>query len=289
LLALWLATSALFLGRAIAGHFERPLPSLGLIAVAMVIVGIAVGIRALLRGSLTNCMVGPRTSREWLAQVLPSLAVIFLAVGFTVAGAYVTGVVFLWIFVAAEGLFGAAGPWTLALLQRWFGTERTDRGTIVLDHPRGVIKQETLAKPVKHELQDEVLLEPVAYALENDTDQETETNDELPWLWQDTTALQELRYMTLPEGGLCVAGSQRVSLPATQQTTVVHTVFYPPFAAAPVITIELQEPETVAIKTAQVLTHGVRWELRMEQASDHAREVRWAFNATCTSDPDPRG
>ncbi len=126
---------------------------------------------------------------------------------------------------------------------------------------------------------------PLGAELTNDLNEETGPNAELPWLWQEDTALQELRYMTLPETGLCVAGSQRVLLSAAQPTAVVHTVFHPPFAAQPLITIELQEPESVAIKAAQILPQGVRWELRAEQPSDKPREVRWAFTATCTSDP----
>lgn len=122
------------------------------------------------------------------------------------------------------------------------------------------------------------LAEPVAPKEPSYEDDSTAT-DELPWLWHEATALQELRYMTLPEQGLCVAGSQRVTLPAAQQTAVVHTVFHPPFAAPPIVTVELQEPDAVSIKAAQILPHGIRWELRAEQPNDQPREVQWAFSA----------
>jgi len=290
LLTLWLGASALFLGRAIAGRFDRPLSSVGLIAVVMVVVVLTLAIRSLLRGSMANSIALPQTAGDWFAQALPTLAAIFLAVGFTVAGAHVTGLVFLWILVAAEVLLGAAGPWTLALLQRWLGRSEEDRGTIVLDHPRGTINDAAPAPSMVQE-QQAAQIKPLIAELTNDLDEETGSNEELPWLWQDDTALQELRYMTLPEIGMCVAGSQRALLAAAQLTAVVHTVFYPPFAAPPLITIELQEPETVAIKAAQILPQGVRWELRAEQLSDKPREVRWAFTATSKEevDPDPSG
>lgn len=267
---MWLAASALFFWRAIAGRFPDALSSLGLIAVAAIIVVIALGIRTLLRGSLASSMTQPRTAQDWFAQFLPTLAAILLAVGFTVAGAHVTGLVFLWIIVAAEVLSGAAGPWTLSLLPRWFERSKEDRGTVIVDHPRGMLLQEPEEEPAVGDTQ---------------ADEEFIENEGLPWLWQDATALQELRYMTLPETGLAVAGSQRATLPAAQQTAVVHTVFHPPFAAAPVVTLEMQEPDTVAIKAAQVLPHGVRWELRAEQSSEQPREIQWAFSASCSRDP----
>ncbi len=113
LLTLWLGASALFLGRAIAGRFDRPLSSVGLIAVVMVVVVLTLAIRSLLRGSIANGMALPQTAGDWFAQSLPTLAAIFLAVGFTVAGPHVTGLVFLWSLVQRKYCWGLPG------LGRW--------------------------------------------------------------------------------------------------------------------------------------------------------------------------
>lgn len=268
MLALWLAASSLFLGRAIAGHFSRPLSSLGLTAFAVIASVIVLELRTLLRGRWPASITAPRTSTEWLAQLLPTLGAIFLAVGFTVAGAHPTGLVLLWILVAAEALSGTGGPWTLPRIHRWF--VRDDAPGPHFVHPQ----------PPDDPLESKstALAEPVAREAVSDDD-ESEATDGLPWLWQEATALQEFRYMTLPEQGLCVAGSQRVTLPAAQQTVVVHTVFHPPFAATPLVTLEMQEPDRVTIKAAQILPHGIRWELRAEQPADQPREVQWAFSA----------
>ena len=270
LLAVWLAASALFLGRAIAGRFPQTLPSLGLIVVAIVCMLITIELRALLRGSWYASVTAPRSSTEWLGQFLPTLGAIFLATGLTVAGAHPTGLTLLWVLIAAEAVFGAGGPWTFLRIRRWFVLVQADRGTVILDHPRGLLHEMTLAEPVAREV--------------DSNQDESAATDELPWLWQEATALQELRYISLPEQGLCVAGAQRMTLPAAQQSAVVHTVFHPPFAAAPVVTLEMQEPDTVAIKAAQILPHGIRWELRAEQSDEHPREVQWAFSACCARD-----
>jgi hypothetical protein len=284
LLALWLVASVLFLGRALAGRFERPLPMLVLLAVAAVIALITVAVRLLLRGSWVNSVILPRTTPDWLAQFMPSLAAIILAVGFTVAGAPPTGLVFLWIIVAAEIFFGAAGPWTWPLLQRRRWRAKEDRGAVVPERPRGTLNDSPTV-PAAHETNSTSVTDRVSSGHDSDSGAQEEPNDELPWLWHEATALQELRYMSLPEQGICVAGSQRVTIPAAQQTSVVHTVFYPPFSDVPEISIELQEPYTVTIKPAQILPQGVRWEIRAEQTSDQPREVQWAFSAVCAKDP----
>lgn len=276
MLALWLAASAIFLGRAIAGRFPRALPSLGLIAVAIIVVTLTLGLRALLRGTWIATITVPQSTTAWLAQFLPTVGAILFAVGFTVAGAYATGLSLLWVIVASEVLFGVAGPWTVPRFRRWLGLDREDRGTVIIDHPRKLNPKQTLAEPEAPKsasLTDPVLRETAP------NDDEPEDDDELPWLWQEATALQELRYISLPEAGLCVIGSQRLTLPSAQQTAAVHTVFHPPFADAPVVTLEMQEPETVTIKAAQILPHGIRWELRAEQPAEDAREVQWAFSA----------
>jgi hypothetical protein len=269
LLALWLAASALFLGRAIAGRFPQPLSSLGLIAVAIVMLMMTIELRALLRRSWSACATPPQSRTAWLAQLLPTFGAILLATGFSVGGAYPTGLVLLWVLVAAEVLFGAGGPWTLSRTRGWLVRDQAERGT-VNNLPRGVIPEKTRAEPMARE------------AFSNEADEEA-CDEELPWLWQESAALQELRYITVPEQGLSVSGSQRVTLPATQQTAVVHTVFHPPFVNSPVVTIEMQEPELVKIKAAQILPHGIRWELRAEQSAEQPREVQWAFTAASRS------
>ena len=133
----------------------------------------------------------------------------------------------------------------------------------------------------------EALAEPVARETLSDDD-EAEMNDELPWLWQEPAARQELRYLVLDDVGTVVTGSQRATLPAGQLTAIVHTVFHPPFDAVPEVTIDMQEPDGVTIKAAQVLPHGIRWELRGD-AAENSRDVQWAFSASATTIRDPRG
>ena len=127
LLSLWLAGTVLFLVRAIAGYFLRPLSSLGLIAVAVVAVIIAIELRIALRGGWQAMNTPPDSTATWLAQLLPSLGLIFLATGFTVAGAHPTGLTIMWVLVAAELAFGAAGPWTMPMIQRWLTRSKVDR------------------------------------------------------------------------------------------------------------------------------------------------------------------
>ncbi len=234
-------------------------------------------------------MTIPLMPTEWFAQLLPTLGMILLAIGFSVAGAYPTGLVLLWVIVAGETLFGAGGPWTIPLIRRLLRIDQPDSGTTLLDYPRGKIDAETLAEPVAPGRSTETLAESVALVKDQEPSaEEAELDEELPWLWQDATALQELRYMTLPESGLCIAGSQRVTLPAAQQIAVVHTVFHPPFDTVPTVTIEMEQPETVTIKAAQVLPHGIRWELRTASMLEKSQQVQWAFIATTTA-ADPRG
>jgi hypothetical protein len=276
MLALWLVASALFLGRAIAGRFPDALPSLGLIAVASIGVLITIGLRALLRGDWRASVATPRSASDWCGQLLPSLGNVLLATGFSVAGAYATGLSLLWVIVAVELFCSATGPWTQPQIRRLFGLGQADHGTVLVEDSRGLIPEQKLAEPMAP--QSAALGDSVVRETFSDDDESAE-HDELPWLWQEATALQELRYISLPEAGLCVTGSQRLTLPAAQHTAVVHTVFYPPFAAAPAVTLEMHEPDTVTIKAAQILPHGIRWELKSEQGAEGACEVQWAFSA----------
>lgn len=277
LLALWLFGSSLFFGRAVSGRFVRPLPSYGLIALAVIAVIIALELRMLLRGSWRACQRLPSSRGDWFALLLPTLGVVLLATGLTVAGAYPTGLVLLWVLVAMEAIFGAGGPWLLPRVQQGFGRPQADYSPALRESKRGTTAEKPWQEPTARE--DTTLKQPESVNLIC-RETESESNDELPWLWQEATALQELRYMTLPEQGLCVAGSQRVMISPTQTVAVVHTVFHPPFDAAPLVTLEMQQPDAITIKAAQVLPHGIRWELRAQQPTEQAREIQWAFTAS---------
>jgi hypothetical protein len=287
LLTLWLTGTAIFLARALAGFFTHPLTSLSLSSVGLVSVIVAMELRSLLRGNYQASSTLPQSPNAWLAQLLPSSGVLLLAMGFSVAGAHLTGLVVFWTLVAAEILFGAARPWTLPLLRQLMRRDHTAYGKKVLEHPQKTVEPEPPPKPLAlvHASLERAMPANLVTADLEAAGTEPDFDAEFPWLWHEATALQELRHMTLPDSGLCVTGSQRHTLLATQQIAVVHTVFHPPFDAVPTVTIEMQEPEDVTIKAAQILPHGIRWELRVVSPLEEAQQVQWAYIAATPQVP----
>ncbi|MGC4007293.1 MAG: hypothetical protein QM811_30860 [Pirellulales bacterium] len=79
-----------------------------------------------------------------------------------------------------------------------------------------------------------------------------------------------MRRLSLDDGRESVIGALRSTLAARQTTLFVHTVFQPPFQKPPTIELELHEPDDLRITAAQILVHGVRWEIKAPAPDDCA-------------------
>ncbi len=105
----------------------------------------------------------------------------------------------------------------------------------------------------------------------------------LPSLPPDTVpgadVLQQLTRSQAADGSERVSGWLRVPLCAGQRTASIHLAFCPPFPKTPVLDVERLDGPEARIKTAQVLPHGVRLDLKLRHAAEEPLDVLLQFSA----------
>jgi len=80
--------------------------------------------------------------------------------------------------------------------------------------------------------------------------------------------LQHLTRSRSAEGVDQLSGWLRTPFVAGQRTATVHVAFCPPFAKTPGLEVEQCDGPPARIKTAQVLPHGARLDLKLAQAAE---------------------
>jgi hypothetical protein len=101
--------------------------------------------------------------------------------------------------------------------------------------------------------------------------------DEAPTLRPDAT--QRLIRSRTMAGEDALTGALRARFAPRQRSETLHVAFCPPFAQLPQVQCRQTTGPAVRIKPTQVLAHGVRIELKLEQPSDEATDVVVELNA----------
>lgn len=91
--------------------------------------------------------------------------------------------------------------------------------------------------------------------------------------------LQQLTRSRAADGSEQVTGWLRMPFAAGQRTANVHVAFCPPFDKTPQWTAEQFDGPPMRIKTAQLLPHGARLDLKLSAAAEQSDRVLIRFSA----------
>jgi len=83
------------------------------------------------------------------------------------------------------------------------------------------------------------------------------------------------------DGRESIAGWIRVSFQAGQRTAAAHLAFCPPLERVPQMSVRQLSGPAARLKTAQLLPHGVRVELKLDATTAEPADVVLKFAATC--------
>ena len=91
--------------------------------------------------------------------------------------------------------------------------------------------------------------------------------------------MQKLTLSQDADGSQRLSGWVRLRLEAGQRSGVVHVAFCPPFVQTPEWSLEQLDGPAARIRTAQLLPHGVRLEVKLAAAASDAASVLVRFTA----------
>ena len=201
------------------------------------------GLGALLARQLQGRgVVGNTNLQRWGILVLPGLCLVLLGVAVSSPGMSWTAFIIVWLFIVAEESF----VWWRERFRFLTPTRRESHGA-----------NREVARRQRAE-------EPAAQSFEELPDNATQT------------------FVRTREADVeTVAGTVRADFQPGERTVYAHIGFCPPLARAPEIEVEQTDGPEAAIKLAQVLPHGARFDIRLQRANDEAVRVELAFHATC--------
>ncbi len=96
--------------------------------------------------------------------------------------------------------------------------------------------------------------------------------------------LQQLTRSLAADGSEQLAGWLRAEFASGQRTASVHVAFCPPFSQTPQVTVEQLDGPSARIKTAQLLPHGARLDLKLAAAAEEPGSVVLQFRAASRRD-----
>ena len=255
MLGLLCLAALLVVWRRAAGALGHPLPPVALIAVGATIASVAVGIRLIRRfQSPTESPPTALNSRPPSISILTTAAVLSLGVALSLPGTAAGGLAAFWAVLIVEELWA----WRPSAL-RWFR-----RGSAV---PRPV-RFDRAEEHSPHHLP-----------------AETPPTPALPEIAFDSSAippgdvLQQLTRSLSADGVEQLAGWLRMPFSVGQRTASVHVAFCPPFPKTPELSVEQLDGPTARIKTAQLLPHGARLELKLAATAEEPSAVLLKFSA----------
>ena len=95
----------------------------------------------------------------------------------------------------------------------------------------------------------------------------------------DADMLQQLTLSRTADGTQRIEGWLRMPVAAGQRTGNLHVAFCPPFAESPLVEAEQLDGPACRIKTALVLPHGARLDIKLAVAADEPQSVLVRFAA----------
>jgi hypothetical protein len=211
--------------------------------------------------------LGRQRRRQWAhADLLLSAALLLLAYALWVPGCGRAGLLVFWAILAGE----EGWAWGSAILpgrRRPAGSPAREEIHCLRMDPAQAISPSPSPLPTLSPLPDG--LHP------SDWPREEADEDVVP----AEDVLQQLTLSQDAAGGQRLCGWLRLRLAAGQRSGVVHVAFCPPFPRTPELSLEQLDGPAARVRTAQLLPHGVRLDLKLAVAASSGGSVLLRFAA----------
>jgi hypothetical protein len=237
------ALAGLVLWRRLAGALETPLPVPVLASAGVLLAALAAGARLAWR---RHAQERVPLLADRLMALLPGGALIGLGVAWSLPGTSVYGLVALWGVIVAEE------AWFV-----WKGGGRQTGGRVSAREP----VEPGAPPPAAASASPKVQL-PVP--------------QEVP---EAGGMIQQLTRSRDTDGTDRLGGWLRARFAGGQRTESIHIAFCPPFARVPRVESTHCGGPTVRVKTAQLLPHGARLDLKLAAAAEETEWVLLEFRA----------
>ncbi len=238
-IGLLLAAAVLLGWRRLAGALHDPLELPALLVAGSLIAALAAGVRI----AWSRLPPADRTvRRDRLLAVLSTVAVLILGMALSLPGTDHQGLLVFWALLAA----GEVWAWRPAA---WRRSRRMPPARAAGFIPARVDPPQA---PSPHPAPTDV---------------------------PPSTVLQQLTRSRAANGGEQIAGWLRMPFSAGQRTASVHVAFCPPFPRIPELAVQQLEGPTARIKTAQLLPHGARLDLKLSAVAEESDSVLLKFSA----------
>lgn len=242
---LWIA--AMLIGwRRLTAALDSPLEPAVMAAVGVLLAGVAAGVRVAWQ-RLPAEPDSPRLDR--LVILLPTIPVLSLGAALSLPGTDARGLVAFWTVLVA----GECWAYRPAVWRR-----RPDRAArpVRVDPPQEPSPHASPAEPAP-------AASPAAPVLSVPGDD----------------VLQQLTRSQAADGSEELSGWLRMPFDAGQRTASAHVAFCPPFPRTPELSVRQLDGPSTRIKTAQLLPHGTRLDLKLAAAADRRESVLLEFSA----------
>ncbi len=255
LLGLLLAAALALFWRRCVGALQTPLPAAVLVGVGLATALLALGLRVAWR-ELPNNAARPVSV---ITNLLPSVALLVLGLSLmSVPGTALGAQIVFWGLMIAEEVVA----WQPVL---WLRQRRRRSGERLRPAPEEISENS-----------------PEAPAPQQPTIQGSTPSAEADIWSTDTPAgqvTQQFLRCRAAGGAEQISGRVRASFAAGQRTANVHVAFCPPLEKTPRFNVEQVDGPKARIKTAQLLPHGVRLDLKLSAAADEPVDVVLEFAA----------
>ena len=245
LAGLTLAAALLVASRRVAGALSAPLEVPLLLTSGFLWATATVGVRA----AWNRLSIDRRHSRlELTVWIAPTAALLILGAALSLPGTSIAGLATFWsLLVLEEAWSWRRAPW------RRRAARVQHKPALKPSGPR------TSPAPAEHKQSDQAIL----------------GLDDCP----PEQMIQRLTRSRDADGVERLSGWLRMPFAAGQRTASIHVAFCPPFARVPELKVEQANGPTARIKTAQLLPHGTRLDLKLSRSADSEESVLLRFSA----------
>jgi len=289
LVAMLCGTAAVALWRRLARQLSRPLTPLPLLVVGVLAAGAALGSRLAWRRQRRG--IRP-TALDRLMAVAPTAAVLAMGAALSLGDTNPTGLIGFWL-VLGVGEFANWGPmaWRRVRGQPAVRICRVDPpqepspyGSPTESPPTGL---PTKSPPALSPAESPPTMSPAespptmspAESPPTMSPAESPPTMSLPSALPGEDVLQQLVRSRTADGNERLTGWLRIPFAAGQRTVSEHVAFCPPFDKTPQVTVEQLDGPAVRVKTAQLLPHGARLDLKLAAVAEEPDVVILQFSA----------
>ncbi len=246
-----LAALVLCLRRA-GGALTQPLPVPALAACGLLLALAALVFRGIFAGSIPD--FDPRRARALWA--IPSVVLVLWAIALSLDGSQPAGLVALWGLVLVEEGWSWGRPSTLA-------RRPTPQPIAAVLSPVHQAARPLMVAP----LIVAPLMAPTSDGLGSDVADE-----------RDATVTQQMTRRRHDDGSESLEGWLRADLAPGARHATAHLAVCPPLERAPECFVEPMDGPSATVKVGQLLVHGVRFEIKLDQVAREPESVWIEFS-----------